>query len=310
MPTPPGSPCGFAWTGRSSSALARLPCTGLARRKHEDDEGETRATNGGVTFRSDRRIAVGLDEPSDVTALPGGALFVVSDVESAGVVLTPRGKAVRVAIPGAADGDSGFEAVAYDANRQRLFVVREERHELAILHWAGTAASRPTLVATRQLPVIGRSHKKHRKSRNKGVEGMACLPAALSPTGQAQLLLAQEARPRALVLLDADGGGEPLAIALDRAVHEACADFSGLAVDPLSGHVFVCSDESATLAEIALHGGDEVRGELLAVTDLRDPGDKRLDRVEGIAIDAVGNLFVLLEDDRVLWRFLRLRRTR
>ena len=264
----------------------------------------------GVVFEVDCPIDVGISEPSDVTELPGGAFFVVSDVEAAGMIVPRKGKPVRVALSAAAEGESGFEAVAFDAKRKHLFVVREEHHELAVLRWAGTARSRPELEQLLPLPAIGageKKGKKHKKGKggNKGVEGMAFLPASASPAGRARLILAKEARPCALVLLDANGSGAPTEIALDPAIEDACADFSGLAVDPKSGHVFLCSDESGTVAEIALTKGRAPRGALVAVTELRDPKGKHMERVEGIAFDTRGDLFVLLENDCVLWRFAR-----
>lgn len=88
-------------------------------------------------------------------------------------------------------------------------------------------------------------------------------------------------------------------------IAEACHDFSGLAVDPKSGHVFLCSDESATVAEIVITRGRAPRGELVAVTELRSPKGAWLECVEGLAFDDRGDLFVLLENDRELWRFAR-----
>ena len=255
-----------------------------------------------MVFKADRAVKLGIKEPSDVVALPGGGFLVVSDVEQWAMVVTRSGRGTCLQLPGAADGESGFEAVAYDAARKRLYVVREERQELVILRWAGTCTSLAKLVGVRALPGIGRSKKKR---KNKGIEGMTCLPARFSPTGKAHLVLAKEAKPRAIVLLGADGEGEPTEIAVDRAIKEACTDFSGLAVDPVSGHLFVCSDESATVAEIVLHSRRKPRADLVAVTDLRDPRGRRLKRVEGIAIDKAGDLVVLLENRRELWRFAR-----
>lgn len=249
-----------------------------------------------------------IPEPSDMTALGGGRFVVVSDVERSAALVSRGGKITRVLLGGGADdgGESGFEAVAFDADGERLFVVSEERHELEI--YAYDATSAPRLLAHHALPPLARGKKKRKKKdRNKGVEGMAWLPASLSPTGEPQLVLAKEARPSALVLLDADGGGAPREIALDGRIEDACHDFSGLAVDPTTGHLFLCSDESAAFAEIALVGerGGDLRAELVGATELRDPRGRPMERVEGIALDERGDLYVLLEDDRTVWRLAR-----
>lgn len=261
-----------------------------------------------ATFRIAESLDVEIDEPSDVTALPGGLFLAVSDLDRTAAIIAPGGRVKHVLLAGEdAGGESGFEAVAFDPESGRLFVVSEERHELEIYGFRGEAFADARLLAHGALPPIGSGKKKRKKKDlNKGVEGMAWLPAALSPTGEAQLVLAKEARPAALFLLDASGGGSPREIALDERIVDVCNDFSGLAVDPVGGRLFLCSDESASFAEIALlDDSGELRADLVGATELRDARGRPLERVEGIALDDRGDLYVLLENDRTLWHFER-----
>jgi uncharacterized protein YjiK len=92
---------------------------------------------------------------------------------------------------------------------------------------------------------------------------------------------------------------------------EACADFAAIAIDPITGHLFVASEESSSLAEIALDkSGKGVRATLVGVTPLADGRGSPLLRVEGITFDESGDLYVLLEDRRELHRLERVRATR
>lgn len=268
-----------------------------------------------ATFRLAESIDVGIPEPSDVTALTGGRFLVVSDLERCAGLVGRDASVKRVFLLGGeptdGESESGFEAVAYDPGTGRLFVVSEERHELEVYAFRGASSAKPRLLARRALPSFAggtkkKKKKKKKKDRNKGIEGMAWLPAALSPTKEAHLVLAKEARPCSLVLLDADGEGSPREIALDERIEEACHDFSGLAVDPTTARLFLCSDESAAFVEIELiERRGELRAELFGATELRDEEGRPMERVEGIALDARGDLYVLLEDDRELWRLAR-----
>jgi uncharacterized protein YjiK len=262
-----------------------------------------------MTFVISDSIDVGISEPSDVTALPGGRFFVVSDVEPSGMIVSRDAKRERVAIV-RSDDESGFEAVAFDPDRKRLYVVAEERHVLLTFEWNGELRAR----SEQALPPIGfvdpSKHKKgkKKKSANKGVEGMAWLSAERSPIGTARLVMAKEARPCALVLFDPDDIHSSIEVALDPEIERACEDFSGLALDPTSGNLFLCSDESATVAELEVTGGTAPYARLIEVTELRDRSGDLLERVEGIAFDETGDLHVLLENECTLWRFTRQRR--
>jgi uncharacterized protein YjiK len=97
-----------------------------------------------------------------------------------------------------------------------------------------------------KLPKIG-------KGRNKGWEGLDLLPAALSPDGAERLVAVHEGFPRKVGLVRLPDLDDPVLLDLPPEVDEDDAlDLSDVAVDPATGHLFVLSDESATILELSL----------------------------------------------------------
>ena len=131
------------------------------------------------------------------------------------------------------------------------------------------------------------------------MEGLAYVPAGVSPTGRPQLLLAKEGNPRELMILGDGGGGRDkhLAVKLEREVMAVCRDFSAVTVDPRTGNIFLSSDESATVAQIKMvRDGEKIIGKLVQSFPLRDEKGKALERVEGLSFNEKGDLFVLTEN--------------
>lgn len=236
-------------------------------------------------------IATGAREASDVVALPDGRLLVVSDLDDFATLVTPGGGTERLALPKLPGGDSQLEAAAYDPVKQRLFVVREESRELLRYDWP--LAGKPKLDKRFDLDVPG--------PRNKGFEGLAYLPAARSPTGEALLLLAHEGNPRRLFTLDDSGKGALGEVQLEGGAKELLRDFSALTVEPATGHLFLASQESRTIAELELSSRDgELRARVVQRFALPDAA-----RIEGVTFDPRGTLYVLTENDGQLLTFRR-----
>lgn len=213
-------------------------------------------------------------EASDVVALPGGRFLVVGDRKDSAVLVEKDGKRSSLKLPGLPNGNSQLEGVTYDPVRHHLFVAREEKGVLLRYEWNPDKGKAPVLEKSFKLEKEGPS--------NKGIEGLAFLPGEVSPTGTPKLLMAREGKPRELSLVDDGGGGKPLSIKLEKEVYAVCRDFSAVAVDPKTGHLFVSSDESAAVAQIRLtRDGDQVVGTLVQSFPLRDSKGKSLDRVEG-----------------------------
>jgi uncharacterized protein YjiK len=251
-----------------------------------------------VRFEPAGHVEIDLDEPSDVAAFPGGGFLIVGDRADVVLLLAPDGKQVRVELPAVKDGKSGLEAVAYDPIRRRLFVAAEERRLLLRYAFDPLKSAPPALEAKIELD-LG-------KKANKGVEGLAYVPVEHSPTRRPQLVAANERNPHLIALLEDDGSGEPVEVAFPPALAEECSDFAALAVDPVTGHLFVASEESATLAELSWRRtASALALSLKTVTPLLDKRGHAFERVEGIAFDERGDLHVLTENQRKLHRLRR-----
>ncbi|MCU0695610.1 MAG: SdiA-regulated domain-containing protein [Myxococcaceae bacterium] len=251
-------------------------------------------------FELSSTLKTKVKEASDVVALPAGAFAIVGDRSDRITVIDARGRSRSVELPGLKNGKSQLEGVAYDPHRKHLFVAREESGELLRYEWDPSKDTAPKLEKTFAAP------SGPDEPRNKGIEGLAYLDGHLSPTGRPQLVLAREGKPRRLVLTDDGGGGKPLQVKLEREVYAVCRDFSAVAVDPKTGHLFISSDESATVAQVKLvRDGDTVRGRLVQSFPLRTAKDEPLERVEGLTFDERGDLFVLTENDGDLRRLAR-----
>jgi uncharacterized protein YjiK len=252
-------------------------------------------------FVSKGTLKTKMPEASDVVALTGGRFLVVGDRKDAVVVVSPDGARTALKLPGLPNGRSELEGVAYDPVRHHLFVMREEKGQLLRYEWNAEKDRAPVLEKTFELEGV-------RGPANKGIEGLAWLSGDVSPTGAPQLLLAKEGKPRELALLGDGGKGKPRPITLEREVYSVCRDFSAVAVDPRTGHLFVSSDESSMVAQVRLaRDGDQVVGRLVQSFPLRDGQGKALERVEGLAFDARGDLFVLTENDGRLHHLARSR---
>ncbi len=253
---------------------------------------------GAVRFEVAETVKHPVKEASDVVSLPGGRFLIVSDVSRRVGVVGADGTLARVTLPGLEKGNSQLEGVAYDPFRRHLFVAREESGEVLRYEWNGDTDVAPKLEKTFKVPQDGPS--------NKGVEGLAYLPGDLSVTGRPQLLSAREDKPRTLLMFDDGGSGKPKKIHLEDQVRSVCQDFSAIAVDPMTGNIFISSDDSSTVAQLELvRVGDRFVGRLIHSFPLRDEKARPLERIEGLAFDERGDLFVLTENNGALHQLKR-----
>ena len=253
-----------------------------------------------ASFENARRIKTGVKEASDVVALPGGSLLVVSDTSDKVTIVGKDGKTEKLELPGLPKNKpSQFEGVAYDPVRHHLLLSREEKREVWRYEWNPEKGKKPKLDQTFDVKHLG-------GPTNKGIEGLAYLSGEQSPTGRPQLLGVKEGQPRELLLFDDGGGGKPKPVKLEDQVKDVCKDFSAVAVDPKTGNIFVSSDASSTVAQIQLvKDKGELKGKLVQSLSVRDDKGKPLARIEGLTFNAKGDLFVLTENDGALLKLDR-----
>lgn len=247
-------------------------------------------------FEPGGRTKTSVKEASDVAALPNGSFIVVSDTKDSLYVVDSKGKQHQLHLEGL-KGASELEGVTYDPVKGHLFVAREESHELFRYSWKG-GTDTPKLEKKLDVDLKG--------PENKGIEGLAYLPEELSVTGQPQLLAVKEGKPRQLLMFADNGKGKPLEVELEKQVKDVMADFSAVAVDPKTGHIYLASDESSTIAQLRLvRDGHKVRALLVQVLPLRDENGKPLARIEGLTFNPRGDAFVLTENDGTLHELRR-----
>jgi uncharacterized protein YjiK len=239
---------------------------------------------------------VDIKEASDIVSVPGGGFLVVGDITDQAEYFSPTGQSIRFKLEGVKNGFSGLEAIAFDPASRTLFVASEEKQKLYRYSLSfGADGEKPRVRLDREW------HYELDGRANKGVEGLAFLPGEHSPTGRPHLVMAKEGDPKQLLLLDQNGEGRPVEIDLDNSIKDAAKDFSALTVDPLTGHLFITSDESSLLAEVKLtRKAGKIKATLVQALPLRDGNGEPLTRVEGCTFDERGNLFILQENSRKL----------
>jgi uncharacterized protein YjiK len=217
-----------------------------------------------------------VEELSAVTVAPGGRIFVADDEHGVGA-LTARG--VQFPKAGAINGVEGIAA-----GDGGLYVVSENEcriYRIALRRDGGLG--RATDLG--KLPRVGRK-------KNKGWEGLAWLPAALNPEGRDRLVLVNEAKPCCVVLVAPGDFEDHVILELPRDLQDALEDLSDVAVEPVSGDLYLLSDDSSAIGVAALRASDA--GLSLASRGVL-PLPFRDAQSEGIAFDDEGRMLVASE---------------
>lgn len=172
-----------------------------------------------------------------------------------------------------------LEGITVSADGQTVWALSEEDAHLIELH---IVRGRPRLG-----PVVRLARPGSR--RNKGFEGLAFLPAALSPTRRGAFVAVHEHKPRRVCLFDAVTHRQSHDLRLPPDAKAVLDDLADVAVDPVSGALVLLSEESRRLAVMTL-APEGLR--LLATYDLPFPGDER---PEGLAFQSPTRVVVVTE---------------
>jgi hypothetical protein len=226
-----------------------------ARRAMEALAGVAAPDHPPIVFTSDpdRIWSTGVPEQSAVAFLgPKAGLVTVSD-DSAVLhrLAWPQRDGVDAAALTPAKGPlKGLEGCAHDADAKRLLVVSEDSK----LVWSipteisGAAVTLGAPEILGELPALG-------EYGNKGWEGLAVLPAALSADKKKHLLAVHEAHPRGVGIFHPKTLAMEAFLEIPAHLGPDPLDLSDLAVDPKTGRLVLLSDESNAIYQFELRRG-------------------------------------------------------
>ncbi|MDP2342824.1 MAG: SdiA-regulated domain-containing protein [Deltaproteobacteria bacterium] len=186
---------------------------------------------------------------SAVAAIEGGWLVVDDD---RGVFRVIDGEASLLRGPGDHSAFGDLEGLTVDG-AGNVFVVAEESGVIL----RGALASRDTVVVG-SIASPAKKKAKKKGGSNKGFEGLAWLPAALSPDDADALLVAHEAKPKRVLMVTPADLEVRNELELDDALDAALGDLADVAVDPVSGCWLLLSDESARIGVAKANGSELV----------------------------------------------------
>ena len=218
---------------------------------------------------------------SAVAAIPGG-LLVVEDDE--GIFRVAAGRATLWAgrDDHAALGD--LEGLATDQTHRIAWALAEEDGAVIALQLRGRSR-RPTLVG--HLPRPG-------KHKNKGFEGLAFMPARLSPSRCASLVVVNEQKPRRVQLFRLPTITLTHDLRLPGELKDLLDDLADVTVDPVTGVLLLLSDESRRIAVA------EIVDQKLALLGSYDLPLSRKEKPEGLDFSSPSRLLVVMDDSAKL----------
>ncbi len=222
---------------------------------------------------------------ASAVAAVGRALFVVEDddgiyrVEGKRAALWAGRKQHR------ALGD--LEGLAVDNKRTTLWALAENDGAVLQFSLSGTSP-RPT--------VIGRLPRPGTK-KNKGFEGLAFLPARLSPSGRRSLIAVHEGKPRRVGVFALPDLELTHELKLPDKAKKLLKDLADVTVDPVSGALLLLSDQSRRI--VVAHIVDD---ELELAGSVNLPLGRK-EKPEGIDFAGRSRLLVVTDDSAKLLEF-------
>jgi uncharacterized protein YjiK len=177
-----------------------------------------------------------------------------------------------------------LEGLATDETHRIVWAVAEEDGAVIALQLRGRSR-RPTLVG--RLPRPG-------TRTNKGFEGLAFMPARLSPSRRASLVVVNEQKPRRVQIFALPALRLTHDLKLTGRLKDLLDDLSDVTVDPVTGALLLLSDESQ---RIAVAGIADQRLVLFGSYDLPL---SRSEKPEGLDFSSPSRLLVVMDDSAKL----------
>lgn len=218
---------------------------------------------------------------SAVAAIPGG-LLVVDDDE--GIFRVAGGRADLWAGREDHEALGDLEGLATDETHHIAWAVAEEDGAVIALQVRGRSR-RPTLVGYLRRPGT---------RKNKGFEGLAFMPARLSPSRRASLVVVNERKPRRVQLFALPSLALTHDLKLPEKLKDLLDDLADVTVDPVTGALLLLSDQSQRIAVA------EIIDQKLVLLGSYDLPLSRREKPEGLDFRTPSRLVVVMDDSAKL----------
>jgi hypothetical protein len=229
---------------------------------------------------------------SGICHLPSGEMIAASD--NKGVYEVRPGEDPRLLFK-----CKDCEGVTVDDKGKHVYVVEEgtrKVHKLEVRHDDKNRLTLRDTDESRKLPKL-------KEQKNTGWEGIAFLPKELVGGKKDALVCVHEGSPRRIgiyALPDLDTG---VTLKLPKDAKDLLPDLADVAVDPKTGHIFVVSDQSRMVVELAIKRESKAATqgllesvELKMVSSIDLPISKQK-KPEGLRFDDLGRLWVGLDNE-------------
>jgi SdiA-regulated len=229
-----------------------------------------------ITLHQGRTRPLPIPGASAVATAPG-VMFLAEDDD--GIYKLQPGRCALWAGPRVHPALGDLEGLAMDERRGLIWALAEESGEVVEL---------PIASRRRVARVLGRLPRPGRKA-NKGFEGLAYLPARVSPNRRASLVAAHEGKPRRVAVFALPDLEETHHFKLPRDAKRALDDLADVTIDPVTGAVLLLSEESRRIGVFRIDDG------ALVLDDLVDVQVERKARPEGLDFVTRSRLVVVTE---------------
>ena len=242
-----------------------------------------------------KEVRADLGEASGLVALPDSR-FLVADDEGGVRLVDIKGTRPTVTLLHDADDDdrlAGLEGLTRVGDV--IIAVREQDGAMVSFAVPTSSATGTDLKDLGLLPRPAATNGKKNKA-NKGWEGIAHLPAAVSFDGRDHLVAVHEDKPRAVGVFAWPSLAVEHTFVIDGDLAELLPDLSDVAVHPETGELWIVSDEGECVVRVGLAASGLA---FVAVHTLPvDDGEKP----EGLSFDEDGALWVVTDDSGRLLR--------
>ncbi len=245
--------------------------------------------------------ALGSKEASGVIRTKKG--WLIADDDKGLFYQTHQGETIKQ-IGSKHKAAQGIEGLCLSEDGKTAYTLSEDSRAVYAMPLSFDKKGHPKLGEAERLgrlPTLGDTH-------NKGWEGLDILPARFSADGKQHLVAIHEGEPRQIGIFALPDLTTAHLLKLPNEVKEHLADLSDIAICPKTGHLFLLSDESRTIAELAIQSRHRsAPGALLEQVELEYLGHTTLDlpkhaKPEGLSFDGEDTLWMVSDGDQRMWK--------